>query len=373
MSDIPTDFRKPDMTESNTQFWLLTGEVPNGPFTASQIHVELVEGRATWQTPACCVGDGKWLSLVQMPGIGPIASPDMNTPAAVRSASPTVQTSDSLQQPESVSTFANLRSSLPAVPSFPSDDSAQRVPVAFGAAGATEDRLAAFAGIAILLVLVGCVGGAGYGLYTLFRPLTPTEVCMKLDEAKTVAEAKKYVTVRMQPLVEDMAKNQSFDPNDESEFTREIDGVGSDTKLVGFKMNVFILEAGRRARMEGHMKLIKSGGWKVDDIVISGVEGEQLPGPVSLVDEQRRSATPSGPKSGPGAWPIKSDAPVIASKPQQDLKGQIGAIVSVVSKIKDTIGWGGIIVIVVVIVIVIFIQQGPQKKKPTASRDSHRL
>jgi hypothetical protein len=39
-----------------TQFWLLTGEVPAGPFTVAQVHAELAAGRATWQTPACPVG-----------------------------------------------------------------------------------------------------------------------------------------------------------------------------------------------------------------------------------------------------------------------------------------------------------------------------
>jgi hypothetical protein len=38
------------------QFWLLTGEVPGGPLTAHQIHVELAAGRATRLAPASPVG-----------------------------------------------------------------------------------------------------------------------------------------------------------------------------------------------------------------------------------------------------------------------------------------------------------------------------
>ncbi len=57
------------------QFWLMTGEVPSGPFTVDQVHAEVAAGRATWQTLACPVGtaDATWRPLVQTAGIGPLA------------------------------------------------------------------------------------------------------------------------------------------------------------------------------------------------------------------------------------------------------------------------------------------------------------
>lgn len=56
------------------QFWLMTGEVPSGPFTVDQVHAEVAAGRATWQTLACPVGtaDATWRPLVQTAGIGPL-------------------------------------------------------------------------------------------------------------------------------------------------------------------------------------------------------------------------------------------------------------------------------------------------------------
>jgi hypothetical protein len=59
------------------QFWLMTGEVPSGPFTVEQVHAEVAAGRATWQTLACPVGtaDTTWRPLVQTAGIGPLATP----------------------------------------------------------------------------------------------------------------------------------------------------------------------------------------------------------------------------------------------------------------------------------------------------------
>lgn len=78
MSDVPTP---------TAQFWLLTGEVPCGPFTVAQVHAELAAGRATWQTPACPVGGSTWLPLVQTAGIGPPVPP-----RAVPGTSPPVPT-----------------------------------------------------------------------------------------------------------------------------------------------------------------------------------------------------------------------------------------------------------------------------------------
>ena len=58
------------MTSDRTdQFWLLMGEVPSGPWTVSQVHAELVAGRANRQTPACMVGGGGWQPLIRMPGL----------------------------------------------------------------------------------------------------------------------------------------------------------------------------------------------------------------------------------------------------------------------------------------------------------------
>ena len=47
----------------NEQFWLLTGEVPIGPFTVAQIHAKLASGDVMWQTPACPVGGNTWLQI----------------------------------------------------------------------------------------------------------------------------------------------------------------------------------------------------------------------------------------------------------------------------------------------------------------------
>lgn len=77
-----------DAPAPHERFWLLTGEVPGGPFTVAQVHAELDAGRATWQTPACPVGGSTWLPLVQTPGIGPVGPPRAVTDAHAPSVFP---------------------------------------------------------------------------------------------------------------------------------------------------------------------------------------------------------------------------------------------------------------------------------------------
>lgn len=77
----------PSASPPTEQFWLLTGEVPSGPFSVAQVHAELAAGRATWQTSACPVGASTWLPLVQTPGIGPSA-PRSTTGTRVQDSPP---------------------------------------------------------------------------------------------------------------------------------------------------------------------------------------------------------------------------------------------------------------------------------------------
>jgi len=136
---------------------------------------------------------------------------------------------------------------------------------------------------------VGLLASAAYGLYEAIRPLRATEACDRFMEAKTPAEAKKYATPRFHPLVELLFSDRSpDDPNDSFDWTHEIDGPRAGTKLVGFRGSVFIPEAGKRVQMEGHLVAVKSEGWKVDDLVFTGVEGVSLAGPLSMWEEHLR-------------------------------------------------------------------------------------
>lgn len=179
------------------------------------------------------------------------------------------------------------------------------------------ELIGAAIGIGIVLLLLAGVGYGVYWAYEQIRPYTATEVCKKLGEAKTAAEAKKYATPRMSRFIDAAFADNSLDPNDTFEWTQEVDGPQPNTKLVGFRGDFFVPEAGQRVRIEGHFRVAKPDGWKADDMIVTGVEGASLPGPVSLVDEQRQTASPpDSQKPRTNNWPLKkSDSPSSTLKP----------------------------------------------------------
>ncbi|HEX4608579.1 MAG TPA: hypothetical protein VH092_10280 [Urbifossiella sp.] len=275
-----------DSPPTSDRLWLLTGDVPTGPYNVQQVHAELAAGRATWQSPACPVGGSTWLPLVRTPGFGPAADP----------VTASVQPAGALPQPLIPSPHT-----LPAAAQLPPRPAAPRPPGAAGPATHT---------VGVLLLVVG-IGAALYGLYEWGRPLTPTEVCRRLDAASSPAEAKRYATPRMHPLLDAIhADPAALDPTDTFEWTQEVDGPRPRTRLVGFRGSWLSREAGRRVRVEGHVLAVQDGGWKADDMVFTAVEGEALAAPVSLVDEHRRNPTPPA-RGGAGASPPGAARPPV--------------------------------------------------------------
>ena len=57
------------------RYWLMTADVPSGPFDVRQVHAKLASGEITWETRACAVGASTWLPLLRVPGLGPDAGP----------------------------------------------------------------------------------------------------------------------------------------------------------------------------------------------------------------------------------------------------------------------------------------------------------
>ena len=221
----------PSASPPAEQFWLLTGEVPSGPFTVDQIHAKIASGDATWQTPACPVGGSNWLPVVRTPGLGPVVA-EAKAPASegAESAAPK-------PPPEPATAPQNVgRTSPPPLPFTPSPPgvpaSSPEPAPAPAPADTKSERVGAAIGIVVALLLIaGGVYGASW-VWEQIRSPTATEVCKKIDEAKTAAEAKKYATPRMHPLLDAMfADKNALDPNDTSEWTQEIDGPRPDPAL----------------------------------------------------------------------------------------------------------------------------------------------
>lgn len=318
------------MSDTPAQFWLLTGDVPAGPFTVEQVHAELAAGRATWQTPACAVGGHEWRPLVQTPGVGPsvpVSPPEPSPPPA--------------------------ESSVPVPPA-----TAGATPAKSITPGRTAERAGVLIGIGLLIGAVALIGGLGYLAYEWLRPHTPLEVCQKFNAAKTPAEAKKYTTPRMHKIVDELFKDQTpDDPNTAFEFTRESDGPDPGVKLVGFRGSMWVPEAGRRLQMEGHFRMVRIGGWKADDMVFTGAEGVAVEAPVSLVDEFHRGTFRT---SGPTATPKAGGATKTPlTPPPVPRTGIAGAF----DYVWSNFGLGGIIAVVVVIAIVMGVREEMKKKR----------
>ncbi len=318
------------MPDHAVRYWLLAGPTPTGPFSVAEVHAELAAGRVTWDTPACVVGATAWQPLLRTPGVGPHAgtAPTALPPAVTGSTTP-------VPAPPPPPTPAQPPSATTAPP--PPSLGVKVAIIAFFAVG-----------------LFALLGWGAYSLYEAVRPYTPTEVCEKLGDAKTAAEAKKYATARLHAVLDaTFADKTPDDPNDTFELTGgEVDGPTPGTKRVGFRGSWFVPEAGERVRMEGYIALIQSGGWKADDLVVTGVEGAALSGPVSLADEHRKSVVPPG-RAGGGDFPLKRPSgPSLPTKPAGPSAWEKSKIGGAFTGLKNAIGWGGVIVLAVLAAVV---------------------
>ena len=73
------------------RLWLLTGDMPTGPFDLSAVHARLAAGTTGWDTPACAVGESVWRPLRDHPALGlPAAPPPAPPPEPARPTPPPV-------------------------------------------------------------------------------------------------------------------------------------------------------------------------------------------------------------------------------------------------------------------------------------------
>jgi hypothetical protein len=120
---------------------------------------------------------------------------------------------------------------------------------------------------------------------------------------------------------------------------------------------MWVPEAGRRLQMEGHFRMVRTGGWKADDMVFTGAEGVAVNAPVSLVDEFHRGTFPTpglapAPKSGAATKTPLTQPPV----PRTGIAGAFDYVWS-------NFGLGGIITVVVVIAIVMGVREEMKKNR----------
>ncbi|MFQ3594188.1 MAG: hypothetical protein SNJ82_13495, partial [Gemmataceae bacterium] len=190
--------------------------------------------------------------------------------------SPTAVTS----RPDRVMTALPAEEAVPPAPSPTSHpaDSSKQVRTGMGAKPSTS---APDLGSVVVGVLV--LAFFGWIVYSWLRPLTPREVCDRFDQARTAQEAKKYCTLNLHPFVDAVYRQNLPDSDDPFEYTQESEApadVGG--YFVGFRGQYYVPEERRRMQIDGVIHLIKSDGWKIEDIYFLSVDRQPLPEPISV-------------------------------------------------------------------------------------------
>lgn len=273
---------KNSTNDGGPRYWLLTGEVPQGPFDVAQVHDKLALGEATWQTPACPVGGSTWLPLVQTPGLGP-SSPAQGQ---ILNALPVEE------GPAARGVPASTVSDAPTAGDPPTTAPAPAGKVSWG-------------GMVLAVLVFAFCGWLGYGW---LRPLTPREVCERFDNARDAREATRHCTLNLHPAVEEMFRRpDQKHPEDKSEYTQEGEappGVGG--YFVGVRGQLYIPEERRRVQLDGVYHLVKGDGWKIEDMYVLSVDRQPLEQPISLARDYLRlqgqgDAQPAQPASRTGS------------------------------------------------------------------------
>lgn len=232
----------------------------HGPFTSAQLRAMAVAGQITRTDMIWKEGWTRWVAAGEVKGIFP-------TQRASESSVPRAYVTTQVQPP-------------PASPVSPPS----AIPVAYTTQAENVPFRPTAAGrwvIGISVVLLA--GFLGWIVCWWLTPFTPREVCERWDSARTAQEAKKYCTLNMHHVVDQMFNDPGPDTDDPVEFTQEGDAppnVGG--YFVGVRMHFYSPEVRRRVQVDTVIHLIKSDGWKIEDIYFLSLDHQRLPEPISL-------------------------------------------------------------------------------------------
>jgi hypothetical protein len=291
------------------RYWLLVGSAPAGPFAIEQIHAKLAAGEITWQSRACRLGTIAWLPLVETPGLGP-----MPVPEEIPSVIPVPPTAV-IPGPKPVLMLQALPADADVARATGQDHLEWTATPAMAStpAGQRSSPARRLAGVAVAALAVAFVGWLGY---EWLRPLTPREVCERFDNARTAKEASPYCTLNLQPALETIfRRQQEVHPKDKFEYTQEGDAPANlGGYFVGARGQIYFPEENRFKQIDFIYHLIKSDGWKIEDMYVLSLERQPLPGPISiarkyqlLIDQNAGGEVQEAARNGPaGAAPVQA-------------------------------------------------------------------
>lgn len=137
-----------------------------------------------------------------------------------------------------------------------------------------HSRLQIFLGLAAVLVAV---------IYYWTRPLTPIDVCRRLEACKGPKEAARYLTLRMQPAFANFGTlgmpNEEFEWGEEQPAPASLHG-----RIVHCRFKCCGQNPGSRGLYDLAFHLVQAdGAWKIDDIVYIAKDGVLFDPPSSFV------------------------------------------------------------------------------------------
>lgn len=149
----------------------------------------------------------------------------------------------------------------------------------------------------------------------IFAPLSPREVVERFGEADTIEEAREYVTTNLYRMVDQLKELEKLQPDSDDpevsyELLDEYYADGDATQCgIDYTMYMPAAEGDPSVTCNGyfHLRLIQDE-WKIDDWLITSVNGQSFDGPVSfsfvaaeMLKEAKRDAS-QRPKAKPNSW-----------------------------------------------------------------------
>jgi len=264
MSDIlPTgDSMQPS---DPMQYWLLVNNLPQGPFSALDLHAKLQAGEINWDSMVCQVGQPSWLAVRLTPSLVPQAQhsePSVPIPVAPSQAT---------QWPGQGKLQELLKKS--------------------------EAKKYLIFGVAAVLVL-------GVIWYFIPGSQSPVEPCYRYFAAKDIVELRSISTPNLHPIFNAMFQGSVHNLGQNLRF---IDQSPAPAKFLGHFVSFYFEDVDDNQRpvaIEGIFHLLDQGTWKIDDIYITSMNNRVLDKPLSMAHEY---------------WPLIGKEVPITSKMKQTI------------------------------------------------------
>jgi len=245
MSDILSE-GNPMQPSDPFQYWLLVNNVPQGPFSALDLHAKLLAGEINWDFMVCQVGQPTWQAMRFTPSLVPQAQhPEPSSPAPVAA---------SLKSP-----FAGY----PQLLSFVKNPELKKY-VLFG--------------LAIALV-------AGVIWYFIPASQIPVEPCYRYFAAKDIVELRSISTPNLHPIFNAMFQGPVHNLGQNHRF---IDQSPAPGKFLGHFVSFYFEDLDdnqRTVAIEGIFHLVDQGSWKIEDIYLTSMNNRVLDKPLSMAHE----------------------------------------------------------------------------------------